>query len=266
MNKKGSVEVQYGKTIWAGILIGLLLSINSCHSPVKNDKSFTPDKYKELGMPDYNVIWKEPDFAKAIAVLYDIVTRYPDALPRYKSKKSGVYFDRITNIDNLYFLQNPDSPLSEKAYHIQIYEGMQGELVKIYTNILTKKQYYHKEIIRLHEYGLKIFHEMLDLGYQIKNSGNPQDRKMDQQGFDIVVNQYAKYVGNLLKLINNSEAYSPEDRSDLSQFITVSLTANHTMITPAAKDQIKRNLLETKQKVRTGTIKKNLEKAINALQ
>lgn len=248
-------------TMTKWILSASLFFIYSCQSPVKNDKSFTPEKYRELGLPDYEMVWKEDVFSQAISILYDIVTKYPDALPRYESKKSGAYFDRIINMDNLYFLHTDDLSLSEKAYHIQIYQGIQAELLKIYTNILTKKQYYHTEIIELHGYGLNIYHEMLKLANQIKESRNPADRDMDKQGFNIVVKQYIIYISHLMELLNDTTTYSPADRDKLSVFISRSIISNQDWFTPEMKDKIGQKLSEAINKAPSETIKDNLKKA-----
>ncbi len=248
------------------ILSASLFFIYSCHSPVKNDKSFTPERYEELGLPDYKKIWKEDDFSKAISILYDIGTKYPDGLPRYESKKSGVYFDRITDMDNLYFLNTESMSLSEKAFHIQIYQGIQAELLKIYTNILTKKQYYHREIIELHGYGLNIYHEMLKLANQIKESKDPADQGMHQQGFNVVVNQYIIYTTHLMELLNDTTTYSPEDRNKLSASISRSIRNNQNWFTPEMREKIKQKLSEAIVEAPSGTIKDNLKKAYENIQ
>ncbi len=259
------IKDHYFITVMKWMLSASLFFIYSCQSGIKNDRSFTPEKYARLGMPDYKTIWKEDVFSKTIGTLYDIKTRYPDALPRYKSKKSGVYFDRITNMDNLYFLHNDTLSAGDKAYHIQIYQGIHGELLKIYSSIFTRKQYYHREIIELHNFGLKILSEMLKLAHQIRESKDPKERTMDQQGFNIIISQYVTYITHLLKLVNDSGAYSPEDREKLSAFIAQSLIKNSNLITPSMRKDVKQKLSGAILDAKSNVIKKNLKKAYEAL-
>lgn len=81
----------------------------------------TPGEYIKLGLPDYSRIWNYEDYINACEVLDDIKNTKPRSLPRKNSDRSGMYFNRIINLDNLDFVLDETLSLQQRAYRIQSY-------------------------------------------------------------------------------------------------------------------------------------------------
>ena len=87
------------------IYISLLFSIIfSCERLENKDPSFTPEEYIELGLPSHMKIWDVDDYNTACSMLDDLSVTEPLSLPQKGSSKSGEYFKRIVDPDNLSFL------------------------------------------------------------------------------------------------------------------------------------------------------------------
>lgn len=244
--------------------LALIIFTYSCNYSKRKDFSFLPDKYKELGMPDYKKVWTEDDYMQATTTLYDIKAKYPNSLPRFESEKSGVYFAKITDINNLYFLNNDTIPLSDKAYHIQMYLGAHVDLVNIYTSLFTKRQYYHREIIEVNNFSLKILHEMLTLADIIMKAEDPDTRGL-QQGLQAVQFQYLTKIGQLLTMQNDHAAYNDKDLEKISRMIYRSLQKNSGWMSDSTKNELSKQITDIKTTT-TGTTRANLKKSLDALQ
>ncbi len=101
-------------------------------------------------MPDYDKIWTQMDYIDAFFVLNKIKIRKPKSLPRKNSRKSGMHFNRMLSEENFSFLESDTLSLSDKAYEIQNYSNIQGELLRFYTDMFNKDQYYHDELIDIY--------------------------------------------------------------------------------------------------------------------
>ena len=112
------------------IFLILLLIVISCGKLSNHDQSLTTDEYENLGMPDYSRTWTFEDYKNACNVLDDIKTTKPLSLPIKNSDRSGMYFDRIINLDNLDFLLDETLTSKQKAYRIQAYIDIHSLLIR----------------------------------------------------------------------------------------------------------------------------------------
>jgi len=116
-------------------------------------------------MPDWNKAWTITDFGDVIGTLQNIKNTDPLSLPRKGSRKSGKLFEHIVSMDNLFFLKNDTLPLHEKAYRIQPCIHIQNAFCNIF--------------------GISITQAMLDLAYQINESDDREDIRM-QRGYPAI--------------------------------------------------------------------------------
>ena len=65
------------------------------------DRTLSPEKYVEMGLPALDRAWAADDYAVAARVLESLAGRDGALLPRYHSAKSGAVFDRIVSPQNL---------------------------------------------------------------------------------------------------------------------------------------------------------------------
>jgi len=223
------------------IFLMLLLITCSCAKTSNQDHSLTPDEYLNFGMPDYSKIWSYDDYRNACDILGDIKATNPLSLPKKSSDRSGMYFDRIINPDNLDFVQDESLSLQQKAYKIQSYKHIQEFLIKIYTDLDSTEQYYHRELIDLYIFSISIAQNMLDIGYQINESVNENDMVM-QSGFPGIQSRYINTVSFILEIQERDSLFEPEDLERLSDFLSSSILLNKDWMEGSAIEDVKQQV------------------------
>ncbi len=192
-------------------------------------------------MPDYSKIWSYDDYRNACDILGDIKATNPLSLPKKSSDRSGMYFDRIINPDNLDFVQDESLSLQQKAYKIQSYKHIQEFLIKIYTDLDSTEQYYHRELIDLYIFSISIAQNMLDIGYQINESVNENDMVM-QSGFPGIQSRYINTVSFILEIQERDSLFEPEDLERLSDFLSSSILLNKDWMEGSAIEDVKQQV------------------------
>ena len=220
------------------LLITLLFS---CRKAEKDDFSLTISEYRELGLPEYNKIWTQDDYIDAFIVLNKLKLTNPSGLPKKNSKKSDVYFDRMTSEENFSFIKADTLSLSEKAFEIQNYSSIINELIGLYTNVLTKDQFYHEELVELYIFGLDVTQKKLDVAHKIMSSDNTDDKRL-QYGYYSVQLGYLEMVLYILDNQNASSSYSDIEHQRLSEKIAESISQNKVWMRPQDADRIKQKL------------------------
>jgi hypothetical protein len=247
------------------VLSLVLLATGSCHNSSKQDLSLTPMEYQKLGMPDPNKTWTIYDLINAHISLSSLNRTNPLFLPRKNSKKSGVYFSRIVNKDNLSFVQDTTLSLRNRAFLIQYYQKLQNELIALYTQKLKHGQYYGEELIDMFIYGLFIHEKMLDLSGKIMNSKEVPDIEI-QYGQKTVLNNYAKTISTMLGEQLKSKDFQRKDLDRLSEEISLSIIKNRKWIKPKNMGEIKNQIQNIIEKSSSVFVKNNYRKALEALK
>lgn len=246
------------------ILLTIIISASSCNLLVR-DHSLKPDDYVKLGMPDSKKIWTNDDYVAANITLSSLKMNDPLSLPRMKSNKSNEVFKRLVSPENLNFIYDTVYPLRTKAYFIQYYPRFQTEMEQMYTIEYKGKLYYSEELIDLHIFGIHIQDKMLELGWIIDKSEDPETEGL-KGGMQSVQYNYLKLIPRLLDVLLESDIYTPEGLDRLSNAIAESLSANKEWMNPENKDYLLTSLKSTAEKSKTGAIKENLGKCIEILQ
>ena len=202
-----------------------LIISGSCNIAPEKDQSLTVAEYKKLGMPDPGKSWNHQDYEKAYIALSKLRAKEPHALPRKGSPRSGVYFDRMTDIRNMTFLNDDAIPLTEKAYQIQSYILIQHDLSDLYSNIFGPDRYYDREVIDLYLFGLSIMREMMQLSRTIGESENIGDRQM-QAGLPALQYSFMTMINYILDDQKNASAYRTADLERLTDSVYVSVQRN----------------------------------------
>ncbi len=220
-------------------LIPVLITC-SCAKTSNQDHSLTPDEYLNFGMPDYSKIWSYDDYRNACDILGDIKATNPLSLPKKTSDRSGMYFYRIINPDNLDFVLDESLSLQQKAYKIQSYTHIQEFLIKIYTDLDSTEQYYHRELIDLYIFSISIAQNMLDLGNLINESIDENDIVM-QSGFPGIQSRYINTVSFILEMQERDSLFEVEDLDRLSDFISSSVLRNKDWMIDSTIEDIKQH-------------------------
>ncbi|MBK9390670.1 MAG: hypothetical protein IPN68_10885 [Bacteroidetes bacterium] len=246
------------------ILFTIIISASSCNLLVR-DHSLKPDDYIKLGMPDNNKVWTNDDYVAVNITLSSLKMNDPLSLPRKNSRKSGEVFQRLVSPENLNFIYDTVFPLRTKAYFIQYYPRFQTEIEQMYTIDYKGKPYYSEELIDLHIFGLHIQDRMLELGWIIDRSEDPETEGL-KGGMQSVQYNYLRLIPRLLDELLESESYTPDGLERLSLAIAESLTRNKEWMNRENKDYLLTSLKSTAEKSKTGAIKENLGKCIEILQ
>jgi len=102
------------KTLTIAILAGLALGFSaSGGSRVPPDHSLTVEQYVDLGMPVSGVNWTADERSTARSILRKLASQDPTQLPRFRSKRSGALFEKLTR---------------EEVFRRDELEGRMGEL------------------------------------------------------------------------------------------------------------------------------------------
>jgi len=219
----------------------IILVFVACGEKQGEDQSLRPEEYSNIGMPDPSRIWTYEDYENACVILDNLKTMCPYSLPRYRSARSGEYFSRIVEPENLSFVQDDTIPLHDRAYRIQEYMDIQGYLITIYTTMDTARQMYNSELIELYIFGITIAQNMLDLGQMINESVDENDMQM-QYAFQSIQNMYIRTVLFVLENQSKANFFKEEDLARLSQFISESILLNEDWIVPEAMEEIKQRI------------------------
>jgi len=220
------------------ILWAILFISTSCSKTIEKDLSLTRQEYLALGIPDYNKIWTQEEYIDAFIAMNKLKLTNPSGLPRKNSKRSGEFFGRMISDENFSFLNEDTVSLSEKAYQIQYYSSIQNALITLYTNVLTKDQYYYRELIDLYIFGLNVTEKKLDLADKIMKSEDAADKKM-QYGLYSVQLGYLEMVLYILENHNLSTSYTEEDHERLSKSVVESVKNNKTWMSPKDAERLK---------------------------
>lgn len=216
----------------------ILIMFSSCSKSVDKDLSLTRQEYLSLGVPDYDKIWTQDNYFDAFMILNKLKLTKPSSLPRKNSKKSGKLFERMISDENFAFLQADTLSLSEKAYQIQYYSSIQNELVRLYTIVLNKDQYYYQELIEIYIFGLNVTQKKLDLANKIMESDAGEDKKM-QYGLYSVQLGYMEMVLYILENHHISKSYSKKDHERLSKKVVESVINNKEWMKPTDAEILK---------------------------
>ncbi len=247
------------------ILFIFILLQESCHNEKEQDLSFPVSKYIEMGVPDCNRVWKDYDFLKTINTLGEIKTKYPFSLPRYQSEKSGKLFEHLISMKNLSFLNSDTISLSDKAYMIQKFIGIQTDFCQTYTDLYSYKQYYNKELIQFYMFGITIAQKMLDLAYQINASGNPADQQI-KSGFPAIRYIYLTVMSYTLEKEKNVSIYDKKDLEILSDSVSVSLQKNMNWFDSHAASLLQRKMAEVVDSTSSVRIRRRYRKIMGLLE
>lgn len=235
-------------------LLAILLTGISCKNSSHKDYSFSPEEYREMGMPDHTRMWDYNNYQEACIVLNNIKSIKPRSLPRKNSRKSGEIFARIVNTDNLSFLQSDSMSLNQKAHLIQRYIDIQSCFVTAYTDLDSKEQLYNHELIDLYIFGLTIAQDMLDLGQMINESVDEKDIKM-QHAYGSIQKMYSAMVAFVLMNQQKSYFFEKGDLERLSIFVYNSVMINKDWLKDTGGEYIKEQLKKIVENTSSDVIK-----------
>jgi tetratricopeptide (TPR) repeat protein len=217
-----------------------LISCFSCTEKQK-DSSLSVKEYIELGVPDPNKQWVMDDFLQAYSVLARIKWDRPFELPAKDSKKSGLLFDHLLSLENMSFLKDTSMSLNEKAERISEFSKVYEYWMDVYTNPVIKKNYYHRELIDIQLFNLRLTEVMLNLAQEINKSDDPADAAL-KYGYESIKMNYLTALNNDLKTQSNTSQFLKMDLDRMADSVCASVMRNKDLMDSSAVIELKQSL------------------------
>jgi len=229
-----------GRSVKHVVLIFFVLSgMFSCTNSLP-DESLSVDEYVRLGMPDPGKPWEMADYTQAYNVLAKIKWEKPHQLPAKDSKKSGLLFDHMMSLEYLSFLQDTSS-LNEKAARISEFMRVYDNWIDIYTVPIIKENRYHREILEIQIFNLRLMEAMVNLAHKINRSDDPADVAL-QVGYNSIKENYFASLDNNFKMQRNTSAFLKRDLDRMADSVYASVLRNKEWIDSSDVNELHRSL------------------------
>jgi hypothetical protein len=247
------------------VVVFIVTSTFSC-TDRPADNSLSVDAYVTLGMPDVNKKWNMTDYTRAYNLLAKMKWEHPLELPVKDSKKSGLLFDHMVSLEYLSFLQDSAMSLNEKAGRISEFTGVYDYWMDIYIVPTLKRNHYHREILDLQIFNLRLMEAMVNLAHQINESRDPADVAL-QFGYQSIKENYLSGLHNGLKIQRNTSEFLKQDLDRMTDTIYTSVMRNKGWMDSIAVSEVKRSLQLVMDSTSSHYIRnkyKSLEKSLGA--
>lgn len=163
--------------------------------------------------------------AKAVAVLENFASTDAAQLPRYRSKKSGLLFDRLTADDNLGLYRNKTLPLELRFPDAMQYLESFNKLSKVYLSAFIKKKVGDSELIENMGATLRITVVMISLVNEFLQTIdiNDPNNAVRKQGLEQMKNGMSNVVAGALQTLTESSAFRSSERKRLCRSLQSTL-------------------------------------------
>ncbi len=241
----------------------IFLSVNSCNQ-YKKDYSLNTEDYLKIGMPDHNKKWTGDDYSEANITLSTLKMDAPMSLPRKNSAKSGVLFERFVNDENIAFVYDTAIPLKVRAYLIQHYPAIIGEIEHNYTIEHKGKPVYAEEILELKIFELNVQDKMLELA-RIIDKTDDETLTGFKEGMKMVKYNYFKLIPELLRAISENEQTKTEETRNLCTALSESVRLNSEMFSVEEKKNLIAEFESSRKLIKSGDFNKMMTHCVNNL-
>jgi hypothetical protein len=116
---------------------------------VPRDESLASDEYIRLGLPAYDRVWFGNDMARVQKVLASLAQEDYRHFPRYKSKRSGDVFARLTSPQNLELFRDRSLPLEARFPQVLNHVQATNQIFKLYVSGFVKNEIADSELVEL---------------------------------------------------------------------------------------------------------------------
>lgn len=163
--------------------------------------------------------------AKAVAVLENFASTDAAQLPRYRSKNSGLLFDRLTADDNLEMYRNKTLPLEIRIQDAMQYLEAFSRLSKVYLSAFIKNKVGDSELIENMGATLRITVVMTSLVDEFLQTIDMNDPKnaARQQGLKQMKNGMSSVVAGALQTLRESSTIRSSERKRLCRSLQSTL-------------------------------------------
>ncbi len=185
-----------------------------------SDESFTTAEYLRLGLPAPDKAWSADDMAKAAEILDAVAQQGSQHLPRYKSRRSGEVFARLTSPQNLDFFKDRSLPLGSRIPPSFGFGEASNRIFKLYIAGFVKKEVRDTEIVELWGAQLRSTTMMLVLLDEFLPTIKKNDPKYQvrMQGLDRMKRGLAEVVSGGLQTLTERATFRTSELVKLIGF------------------------------------------------
>lgn len=230
------------------------------------DKSLPIEQLVKAGLPAPDRNWLASDLKAAAEVLATLAQK--EQLPRFRSRRSGAAFERITADASLDVYRDKTVPLSRRLPDALEHIDASKQILKIYLDAFTRRKVGDSEIIELMGAQLRstaVMIELLDEFLPTLDRNDPT-YPVRMQGLQKMKAGMAQVVQGNLITVTEAQAYRTSERRRLIGY----MQSTFPKILPALTEEGRHEALQTLGKYvddsRLSELKADLEKLYGSLQ
>ena len=205
------------------------------------DESLSIEEYVKLGMPDPEKNWTMEDYKQAYNVLAKRKWTNPLQLPAKDSKNSGSLFEHMVSLEYLSFLNDSTISLNEKAQRISEFTRVYEYWMDVYKVPTLPDNHYHREILDVQIFNLRLMEAMVNLAQKINASDDPADRAL-QYGYESIKNNYLTSLYADLRTQSKATQFLKQDLDRMSDTIYSSVMRNQQWMDSSEINALTRTL------------------------
>lgn len=222
------------------IVIALAIGL-SCSEEKREDHSRSVAAYMELGMPDPGREWNMEDYKQAHNVLAKIKWEYPRELPRSDSERSGALFERMVSLSYLSFLRDTALSLNAKAERISEFTRVYDFWIDIYTVPILRENPYHREIMDVQIFNMRLMEAMLNLAHKIVKSEDPADVAL-QYGYNSIKDNYLTSLYTGMRTQRSPSEFTNQEMEWMADSIYASVSRNIVWMDGGVRSELRDSL------------------------
>ena len=116
------------------------------------DESKSLETYRAAGVPAIDKPWGSDEYKAAFDAIFKLGKKW-EALPRFKSAKSGALFERIVSLDNMNSVATESTPLDQRKTQVQLLMANSTQLLQYY---IVRPGLYNRELVECEAFILKL--------------------------------------------------------------------------------------------------------------
>ncbi len=139
------------------------------------DTSLSPEKYKELGVPDPAKPWSPQELSAAVEALTRIANVEYKGLPRYQSPNSAALFARLTSPDNFNACKDKNTPITDRmTLSLSVYSSI-NTAASLYSKASRANSVSTTDLLELLNIEIQSYAVLFDNIEELETTLNPDD-------------------------------------------------------------------------------------------
>lgn len=206
------------------------------------DNSFTTEQYMDLHIPSPQKKWGPEEMKAFIKYMEKIYMEDKWSLPRKDSPYSGVLFQKMVNLDNLYRINDKRIPIDERLALTDAQMEYSSFIIAIYKENNKATERFGSEVLATYAYLVytsKSIRLFLDELKTVLPEENTQNSK-----FKTLYTNITEQLGDFMNMVlvtyeKESHRYDTQVLVDFAVTTRQLVTENWALLTPAQQTKLK---------------------------